>query len=412
MHTDHSPEAYNVLMYSHDTYGLGHIRRTMAIADHLRDASTNILILTGSPIAGRFHFPDQVDFVRIPGVIKKTNDEYHALSIRIDPEKALTIRTNIILATARAFEPHLVIVDKEPLGLKKEMLPTLQWLKKERPETRMVLGLRDILDEAAVVCQDWQEKNIYTHLEQLYDEIWVYGNQAIYDPIAMYRIPELIQSRIHFTGYIPRQRFSDETRKKISKRVRKRHRVHPEEKFVLVTTGGGGDGSEVIDHFLTMFDTYPDTLEFRALIVTGPFMAKPVRDLLKRRAKKHAIEILPFHPHLEELMVAADLVISMGGYNTICEILTQQTPALIIPREVPRLEQLIRARQLHREGLLDYIPWNEVTSSLLRERILARLSDGKSFRKNMAGFKLSGLDTMLRRLDQFKLGLRGEKRQN
>ena len=57
---------YNILMYSHDTYGLGHIRRTMAIADYLRGPHINILILTGSPIVGRFAFPEQVDFVRIP----------------------------------------------------------------------------------------------------------------------------------------------------------------------------------------------------------------------------------------------------------------------------------------------------------------------------------------------------------
>ena len=68
-------QPYNILMYSHDTYGLGHIRRTMAIANHLRGTNTNILILTGSPIAGRFALPSQVDFVRIPGMIKKTNDE-------------------------------------------------------------------------------------------------------------------------------------------------------------------------------------------------------------------------------------------------------------------------------------------------------------------------------------------------
>jgi len=67
---------YNILMYSHDTYGLGHIRRTMAIASQLREPHVNILILTGSPIAGRFSFPEQIDFVRIPGMIKKTNEEY------------------------------------------------------------------------------------------------------------------------------------------------------------------------------------------------------------------------------------------------------------------------------------------------------------------------------------------------
>ena len=174
-----SSPAYNILMYSHDTYGLGHIRRTMAIAHHLRDHNTNILILTGSPLAGRFSFPSQVDFVRIPGMIKKTNDEYRSLSIRIDDEQALSIRTNIILATAQTFKPDLFIVDKEPLGLKREVLPTLQWLKTSEPNTRIILGLRDILDEPEVIKQDWRDKNVYGHLVELYDEIWIYGDKKI-----------------------------------------------------------------------------------------------------------------------------------------------------------------------------------------------------------------------------------------
>ena len=173
-------------MYSHDTYGLGHIRRSMAIASHLAGKEVNILILTGSPIAGRFALPEQVDFVRIPGMIKKTNDEYHSLSIRIDPNQALTIRKNIIAATAKAFKPDLFIVDKEPLGLKREVLPTLKWLRKALPATRTILGLRDILDEASVVRRDWTEKDVYRYLAELYDEIWVYGNQGIYDPIKEY----------------------------------------------------------------------------------------------------------------------------------------------------------------------------------------------------------------------------------
>ncbi len=69
----------NILMYSHDTYGLGHIRRSMAIANHLCDYNTNVLILTGSPIAGRFPFQEQVYFVRIPGMIKKMNGDYQMI---------------------------------------------------------------------------------------------------------------------------------------------------------------------------------------------------------------------------------------------------------------------------------------------------------------------------------------------
>ena len=399
MHTQNETPSYNILMYSHDTYGLGHIRRTMAIANHLRDIDTNVLILTGSPIAGRFHFPQQVDFVRIPGMIKKSNDEYQSFSIRIEQEKALAIRTNIILATAQTFRPNLFIVDKEPLGLKREVLPTLKWLKDYSPSTVNILGLRDILDDPAVVQRDWREKKIYSCLRQLYDEIWIYGNRKIYDPIELYKIPVEIHNKIKFTGYIPRKTVSSETRESI----RKRCRIKKEDHFILVTTGGGGDGYEVIDHYLEMHEHYPiDSFPFKTMIVAGPFMPKKDREKLAVRAKVFGIKLVPFHEKLEELISAADLVISMGGYNTICEILTQQTPALIIPRETPRREQLIRAERLKSEGLLDFIPWQVVTSQKLREKIFSLLNNKLHYTEKIKTFELSGLDTMLARLRHFK----------
>ena len=179
-----SPATYNILMYSHDTYGLGHLRRTMAIAEHLRQRGVNILILTGSPLAGRYETPEGVDFVRIPGMIKKTNEEYLPLSIKINARHALNIRRNIIVATAKAFQPDLFIVDKAPMGLRREVIPTLKWLKRRLPRTRTILGLRDIMDDAASTSREWAEKGVYDVLEQYYSEIWVYGNRDIYDPIT------------------------------------------------------------------------------------------------------------------------------------------------------------------------------------------------------------------------------------
>ncbi len=393
-----SAPAYNILMYSHDTYGLGHIRRTMAIANHLRDRNTNILILTGSPLAGRFSFPSQVDFVRIPGMIKKTNDEYRSLSIRIDDEQALSIRTNIILATAQAFKPDLFIVDKEPLGLKREVLPTLQWLKTDEPNTRIILGLRDILDDPAVIKKDWQDKNVYSHLVKLYDEIWIYGDRNIYNPVDLYEIPEEMHEKIIFTGYIPRTKKSGSIRQKI----RRQFRIMPDDKFVLVTTGGGGDGFEVLEHYISMHDYFPASLPFKTVMITGPFMPKKKRQKIRKRAKQYGIKTLPFHPRLEELMQAADLIISMGGYNTVCEILTQKTPALIIPRETPRQEQLIRAQCLQARKLIDYIPWNDVTPQLLREKMISLLNNNSESAEKRANFKLTGLDTMHSRLEDFK----------
>jgi predicted glycosyltransferase len=398
MPTATAPRIFNILMYSHDTYGLGHIRRTMAIANHLKNRHTNILILTGSPIVGRFSFPQQVDFVRIPGMIKKTNDDYQPLSIRIDREQALSIRTNIILATAKTFMPNLFIVDKEPLGLKREVLPTLEWLKEFSPSTTSVLGLRDILDESAVIQENWKSKNVYFYLDKLYDEIWIYGDKNIYDPVEMYKIPAQLHKKVKFTGYIPRKPLAP----KIKKAVRKRYRVLDDDKFILVTTGGGGDGYEVLEQYLSMHDYYPTSLPFKSIIVTGPFMPKNKRKQLNKRALLFGIKILPFHPRLEELIAAADLVISMGGYNTICEILTQQTPALIIPRQTPRKEQLIRAQRLKSKGLLDFIPWTEVTPQLMREKIISMIDNQRKYIDTIRAFDLTGLDVMMTRLEHFK----------
>ncbi len=391
-------KTYNILMYSHDTYGLGHIRRTMAIASHLRGPNTNVLILTGSPIAGRFRFPEQVDFVRIPGMIKTTNEEYQPLSIKIDPEHAMNIRKSIISATAQTFRPDLFIVDKEPLGLKREVLPTLEWLREESPHTRTILGLRDIMDDAESTRRDWEKRGVYEILERLYSEVWVYGRQNFYDPVSEYRIPAAVSEKMVFTGYIPRT----VPNKKAVAKTRKRYLKKGGKKLVVVTTGGGGDGYVVMDTFLSMLESEKTMPDFSAVLVTGPFLSKQWRDEIFDRAKRLGVKAIRFFQPMEELIAAADLVVSMGGYNTICEILTQGTLSLVIPRETPRKEQLIRAQVLNRQKLVDYIPWDVFSARILREKIAGLIADPEPYRETVAAFQLTGLDVMRRRLQEFR----------
>ena len=382
-------------MYSHDTYGLGHIRRTMAIASHLRGSNINILILTGSPIAGRFSFPDQVDFVRIPGMIKKTNDEYMPLSIHINARHALEIRKNIITATAKAFQPHLFIVDKEPLGLKKEVLPTLQWIRRCLPATRTILGLRDIMDDAVTVQRDWAKKGIYDILDHLYDEIWVYGLRDYYDPIQEYAIPERISRKILFTGYIPRKVPSKDAVRK----VRKEQGIGKHEKLVVVTTGGGGDGYAVMDTYLRMLEAQPQAATpFRSILITGPFMPQNERKDIQKRAKRIGVRSYHFFRQMEKILAGADVVVSMGGYNTLCEILSQKTACVVIPRETPRLEQTIRARVFHHKNLVEYIPWTAFSTDALADKIDRLLHNAAPYREAVEGFELTGIENMQRRI--------------
>src|SRR6202012_3313796 len=136
-----------VLIYSHDSFGLGHLRRCRAIANSLVDAdpAVSILILSGSPIIGSFDFRSRVDFVRVPGVIKLRNGEYVSLNLHIDIDDTLAMRSSIIHPTADIFDPDLFIVDKEPLGLRGEVRPTLDLLRERGAP--MVLGLRDVMED-------------------------------------------------------------------------------------------------------------------------------------------------------------------------------------------------------------------------------------------------------------------------
>jgi predicted glycosyltransferase len=164
-----------VLIYSHDTMGLGHLRRCRAIAHSLvrRYENLSVLILSGSPIIGSFDFRARVDFIRVPGVIKLRNGEYTTLNLDIDLEKTLSMRSSIIRHTADIFDPDVFIVDKEPLGLRGEVTDTLEMLKERG--TRLVLGLRDVMDSPTLLAPEWQRKNAMPALRRLYDEIWICG---------------------------------------------------------------------------------------------------------------------------------------------------------------------------------------------------------------------------------------------
>lgn len=334
-----------VLIYSHDSFGLGHLRRCRTIAHALVDRykGLSVLIITGSPIIGRFDFKARVDFIRIPGVIKLHNGEYTSLGLHIDLADTLALRESIILNTSKVFQPDIFLVDKEPGGLKDEVVSTLSHFK--QTDTRCILGLRDVMDSPALLKQEWQKKKVLPLLEDLYDEVWVYGPAGIANPLQGIGVKQTVTDKVLFTGYLPRQ---------LPQQVDTDLIHFPDQPYILVTPGGGGDGIEMIDWVLSAYETCATLMP--ALLVLGPFMPAAERNEFLRRAEPLPhVEAITFSNHLEHLMVKAEAVIAMGGYNTFCEILSFDKPALILPRTQPREEQLIRARNAAQAGLLSML---------------------------------------------------------
>ena len=332
-----------VLIYSHDTFGLGHLRRCQTIAHWLveQNKDMSVIILTGSPIIGSFNFRARVDFVRIPGVIKLRSGDYTSLSLLIDTEETLALRASIIKHTAEIFDPDIFIVDKEPLGLRGEVTETLEMLKERG--THLVLGLRDIMDEPAALVPEWRRKKVMPALRDYYDAIWIYGLPQICNPLEGIDLPKSVQRKMVYTGYLHRSLPQGPGLPVPLQKI--------DAPYILVTTGGGGDGEDMVDWVLRAYEADP-RLPHPALLVLGPFMHSDRQaEFLLRAAKLDNVEAITFDAQMEHVMARAIGVVAMGGYNTFCEIVSFDKRALIVPRTRPRMEQFIRAAKAEELGL-------------------------------------------------------------
>jgi len=382
-----------LLIYSHDSFGLGHLRRCRTIAHALVDRykGLSVLIITGSPIIGRFDFKARVDFIRIPGVIKLHNGEYTSLGLHIDLADTMALRESIILNTSKVFKPDIFLVDKEPGGLKDEVVSTLEYFK--TTGTQCILGLRDVMDSPALLKKEWQKKNVLPLLEHLYDELWVYGPAEVSNPLQGLDIKQAVIDKTLFTGYLPRQ---------LPQQVDTDTIHFPDRPYILVTPGGGGDGVEMIDWVLRAYEASPTLMP--ALFVLGPFMPASERnDFLNRAEQLPHVEAVTFSNHLEHLMFEAEAVIAMGGYNTFCEILSFDKPALILPRSQPREEQLIRARNAAEIGLLTMLDLtSERLTSVMIDSII-KLPQQDKPSKHKLDKLLHGLDFVTERFGHLVL---------
>jgi predicted glycosyltransferase len=395
-------EGARVLIYSHDTFGLGHLRRCRAIAHSLveRFKGLSVLILSGSPIIGSFDFRARVDFVRIPGVIKLHNGEYKSLGLHIDLDQTMAMRAAIIRHTAEAFRPNVFLVDKEPLGLKSEVVPTLAMLK--QMGSRLVLGLRDIMDEPTLLSREWEHKQVMPALENLYDDIWVYGLEAIADPLAGLDCPPSVLRKMTYTGYI---------RRTLPRVDRPPERPFGEEPYLLVTVGGGGDGMSVIDWVLSAYEHDP-AIPHPAVLVLGPFMtAARQREFHNRADALGRVRVLTFDSHLELMMANAAGIVAMGGYNTFCEILSFDRPALLIPRVAPRREQLLRATRASELGLTQMLDIDSGNDPAVMARALRALPLQPRPSMHGAAGMLKGLETIAR-LASPHLPVRGRRQRD
>ena len=359
-----SARQMRIALYSHDATGVGHVRRNMLIAQSLSLAPNRAtsLVICGVHEATAFQGGHGVDCLTLPSFQKYGNDDYRPRNLMIGGDDVSAIRSEILGSCLSAMRPDLFIVDKVPNGIRGELTDVLPRLRQQG--TRIVFGMRDILDDSRVIAEEWARNGYEKLIREQYDQVWVYGDPEVYDPVAEYGFS--FGNQVRYCGYLDQRErlpFSQNgcgTRGCDDSKLRK---------TVLCMVGGGEDGVALATSFVQ--SKLPAGRV--GLLITGPLMGEEHhRRIQEIAAARTDMEVVRQVADADSLVSRVEKVICMGGYNSLLSVVSFEKEALIVPRVHPRTEQLIRSELFQQRGLVDVLLPDQLTASALTEWMARR----------------------------------------
>ncbi len=383
----------SLLMYSDDIMGLGHFRRNSIIATQfVRDnPGSSVLMLTGLPNGCCFELPEEIEVVKLPSVSKVATGHYEPRAHYVDDGIAKRIRRRMIRDIAEIYAPDIFLVDHMPVGVWKELTPTLEMLKARECPPKIVLGLRDILDAPEVTRRIWRENGVYQAIEDFYDEIFIYGCRDVVDTAHWYGLNDIAATNVEYVGYLCPDETCDDP-----KQFRHDLAINGE-RLIVVSGGGGADAYPMMKTCIEAARRLSDQPDLLFICVTGPLMPAEQREVLRSRAKGLRVRVEQCVERTCNYVYAADLVVTMAGYNSTMEAIRLAKRTLIIPREGPSAEQRIRSNVLASMNLASFIEHDELSPSIVARRILDCL-DGDPVPEKRIG--MNGLPNVMTRLDR------------
>jgi predicted glycosyltransferase len=355
--------ATRVLIYSQDGLGLGHLRRSRNIARALveQEPGCAVLILADSPATPFFASVPGVDYLKLPTILKATSTSWLPGSLPFPASEVVKLRAGLMLSVLEKFAPDVILVDHMPVGALGELKPVLDAAARWNGRPRLCLGLRDVLDAPAVTRRVWAEVGAYAYL-RLYDDVLIYGSEHLYDGVTLYGLtPDARQ--VTYCNYVAGAEDGPQPP------------GESDEVMVLVTGGGGGDAFPLAKAFLDAFPLLARHVPLRAVILTGPNMPIAEREVLEAGAAGYPVEIRceDSTPWLQQ----ASAVVTMAGYNTLCEVMKWRKKALVVPRSGPSQEQRIRSRLFSEQGIIRTVDPDSLTPRRLTKELVRLLNDNQ-----------------------------------
>ena len=353
-----------ILFYCQHSLGMGHLVRSLALADSVR-RRFRVVLLNGGRMPKGIIVPAGIEIVNLPPLGMNEANQLVSHDKRFSVDRALDRRQRLIRESFAKLRPAVVLVELFPFGRKKfagELLPLLHAAR--QPETRalVVCSLRDILISQRKNQQEHDDRAA-SWANEFFDLVLVHSDPSFarFEESFQPRIP--LRVPVQYTGFVvPR---GATVRREASQR-----------KAIVVSAGGGVVGEPLLRLAIEAHRHFADDTGIEMKIIGGPLLPQESWQLLRSLARgRKRLKLIRHVSDLAGELSGAAVSISQAGYNTCLDVLRAGVPALLVPfaREAEN-EQRRRALRLQDLGLVRVLDESEQTSESLATEIRGLLN--------------------------------------
>lgn len=352
--------APRALFYVQHLLGIGHLARASRVSTALARGGFEVMVVTGGmPVPG---FPSEgIEHVALPAVSAESETSFTLVDSdgAIVDEAFRDRRRDLLLETLARIKPDIVIIEAFPFGRRKmrfELLPLLDAIAAMTPRPKLVSSVRDILQEVGRIDRDQETVD---HLNQNFDLLMIHGDPTFAQLADTFPLASSLTTRVAYTGIVTPEPSPPS-----------------DEHFqVVVSAGGGVTGAGLVRAALEAATIMPGARDWA--VITGPNLPSADYEAAVRDAPPN-VTVFRFRRDFGSVLAAADLSVSLAGYNTVGDVLRAGCRAILIPfSSAGETEQSARAEKLAAMGLATAIHQDEIDGPRLAAAIQKALAAPK-----------------------------------
>ncbi len=351
----------SLLLYVQHLLGIGHLRRSLRIAEALRREGIRVTLISGGEPLSSFACTSAESVIQLPP-IRALDAEFKVLVDEMGrpiDDELRTARHSALLAAFAAQQSDAVLIEAFPFGRRAfrfELDGLIEAARARRPRPLILCSLRDIV---VLPSDPRRPKEIVDRVRNDFDCVLVHGDPAFIPLEDSFPLASEISDRLIYTGYVAEDHeagdaaTSDET-------------AGADE--VVVSVGGGAVGGGLLTTAIeTRRQGYLANLRWRLL--AGPNLPEAEFAALATGLPEGVV-LERYRRDFPQILRRCRISVSQAGYNTVLDILAARAAAVVVPFASGReTEQSLRAERLAARGVLEIVPENQLSPERLASAI-------------------------------------------